>query len=85
MDIVKTIVLVLEVICSVLLTVVILFQSGKEAGLSGAIGGGNGSSYLGKGKGKTLDAKLAGATKWIAAAFVLLTVASLALIAVTAA
>lgn len=80
MEIAKNIVLVLQVISSVLLILVVLFQSGKEAGLSSAISGGNNASYLGKGRGKTLDAKLAGATKWLSAAFVVLTIASLALI-----
>ena len=47
-------------------------QSGKSAGLSGVIAGGS-ETFLGKGKSKTLDAKLASATKWIAGAFVLLT------------
>ena len=36
MEVLKTIVTILEVIASVLLIVVVLVQSGKEAGLSGA-------------------------------------------------
>ena len=63
---------IIQLLCGVLLTVVVLFQSGKSAGLSGAIGGGS-ETFLGKGKSKTLDAKLASATKWIAGVFVLLT------------
>ena len=47
-------------------------QSGKSAGLSGAISGGA-ETFLSKGKAKTLDAKLAKATKWFALAFVVLT------------
>ena len=72
MEIVKIIVTVLEVICSIGLIVVVLLQSGKEAGLSGAISGGA-DTYMGKGKSSTLDQKLASATKWIALVWVLLT------------
>ena len=72
MEIVKIIVTVLEVICSIGLIAVVLLQSGKEAGLSGAIAG-NADTYMGKGKSSTLDQKLASATKWIALVWVLLT------------
>ena len=78
MEIVKIIVTVLEVICSIGLIAVVLLQSGKEAGLSGAISGGA-DTYMGKGKSSTLDQKLASATKWIALVWVLLTL-SLSLI-----
>ena len=72
MEVVKIIATVLEVIASVLLVAVVLLQSGKEAGLSGAIAG-NSESYMGKGKGGSLDKKLASATKWIALAWIVLT------------
>ena len=78
MEIVKIIVSVLEVICSIGLIAVVLMQSGKESGLSGAISGGS-DTYMGKGKSSTLDQKLASATKWISLAWVLLTL-SLSLI-----
>ncbi len=83
MEIVKNIILVLDILCSICLIAVISLQSGKEAGLNSAVYGGNNSSYLGKGKGRSLDAKLAAATKWVAAAFVVLTIASLAFISLT--
>ena len=72
MEIVKIIVTVLEVICSIGLIAVVLLQSGKEAGLSGAISGGA-DTYMGKGKSSTLDQKLASATKWIALVWAVLT------------
>ena len=72
MEVVKIIVTVLEVITSVALVVVIMLQSGKESGLSGAISG-NSDTYMGKGKTKSLDAKLASATKWIALVWILVT------------
>lgn len=72
MEVVKIIVTVLEVIASIALVVVILLQSGKESGLSGAIAG-NTDSYMNKSKMGGLDKKLASATKWIALAWIILT------------
>ena len=69
MEVVLTI---LEVIASIALIVVVLLQSGKEAGLSSAIAGGS-DTYLSKSKSGSLDQKLAAATKWIALAWILLT------------
>ena len=73
MDVLEIILTVLEVIASVALILVVLFQSGKEAGLSGAITGGSQDTYLNKNKNGTLDRMLASATKWIALAWILLT------------
>ena len=56
---------------SVLLIVVVLLQSGKESGL-GAIAG-NSDSYMNKNGSGNLNKKLATATKWVAAAWILLT------------
>ena len=67
----QTILTVLEVIASIALIVVVLLQSGKEAGLSGAISG-NTDTYMGKGKTGSLDKKLASITKWVALVWVLL-------------
>ena len=65
--------IVLEVIASLALIVIVLFQSGKEAGLSGAVGGGSSDTYLSKNKSASLDKKLASATKWVALAWIALT------------
>ena len=70
----KTVVMVLEVIASLALILVVLFQSGKESGLSGAISGSS-ETYLSKNKKGGLDQTLATATKWVALAWVLLTLA----------
>ena len=77
MDILKTIFIVLEVIVSVGLVAVVTLQSGKESGL-GALTGNN-DSYLSKSKFGSLDKLLAAATKWIALAWIVLTL-SLSLI-----
>ncbi len=63
---------ILQLISAVAVTLVVLFQSGKRSGLSGSISGGA-ETFLSKGKARTVDAKLAKATKWIALVFVLLT------------
>ena len=65
---------ILEVIASIALIVVVLLQSGKEAGLSGAVSG-NMDSFMNKGKSVGLDKKLASWTKWIAIVWILLTLA----------
>ncbi len=74
MEIINIVLTVLEVITSIALVVVILLQSGKESGLSGAISGSS-DTYMGKNKSSSLDKKLASSTKWIAAVWILLTLA----------
>ena len=72
MEVLRIILIVLEVIASVALIAIVLFQSGKESGLSGAIAG-NSDSYMSKSKNGGLDKKLASATKWVALAWIVLT------------
>ena len=72
MGVLKTILIIVEVLCSIALICVVLFQSGKESGLSGALAG-KADSYLSKNKSSNLDQMLASSTKWIAAAWVILT------------
>ena len=62
---------IVEVIASLFLIAVVLLQSGKSAGLSGAIAGAA-DAFMGKGKSKTLDATLARMTKWVALVFIIL-------------
>ena len=68
MTIVLTILLLLT---EVFLIAVVLLQSGKRSGLSGAISGAA-DTFMSKSKAKTWDAKLAKMTKWVALAFVVL-------------
>ena len=63
---------ILQLIAALILILVVLFQSGKSQGLSGAIGG-IADSYMAKSKAKSLDAKLAKGTKWVGAVFIILT------------
>ena len=69
-----TLVMILQVLCGLFLIAVVLIQSGKSAGLSGAIGG-VADSFMSKNKAKSIDAKLARATKWVGAVFIVLTLA----------
>ena len=62
---------VIQLILAVGLVVIVTLQSGKSAGLSSAIAGGD--SFAAKGKSKSLDAKLAKATKWIGGVCIVLT------------
>ena len=72
MNALKLILTILQLLSGLAVTVVVLLQSGKSAGLSGAIAGGA-ETFLSKGKAKSLDAKLAKATKWVGAVFLILT------------
>ena len=69
---IKLIFTILQVLSGLAVSVVVLMQSGKSAGLSGAISGAA-ETFMSKGKAKAFDEKLAKATKWIALGFVVLT------------
>ena len=63
---------ILQLLAALILIAIVLFQSGKSQGLSGSIGG-IADSYMAKSKAKSIDAKLAKATKWVGVIFVVLT------------
>lgn len=70
METLKNVVTVLQLLCSLGLIVVVMLQSGKEAGLSGALAG-NSNSYLANTKkGSSL---LARSTVYVGLAFAVLT------------
>ncbi len=64
---------ILLLLVDLFLITVILLQEGKTAGINGSISGGA-DTFLSKNKAKSLDAKLARWTKWVAVAFVVLSV-----------
>ena len=72
MEIVKIVLTVIQVIAALFLIAVVLLQSGKSAGLSGAIAGGA-DTFLTKNKARSWDARLAKWTKWVAILFIVLT------------
>lgn len=71
MNIAILVISIIMVLLAIFLIAVVLLQSGKTAGLSGAIAGGA-DTFLSKNKAKSWDAKLAKATKWVAIAFLVI-------------
>lgn len=69
---VKTILTVVFVIVCVVLSIIVLMQEGKSAGL-GAISG-SADTYWGKNKGRSMEGNLNKATKILAALFILLAI-----------
>ena len=72
MGILKVILTIVFIIISLVLTVVILMQEGKQAGL-GAIAGAA-DTYWGKNKGRSMEGMLVKITKYAVVAFILLAV-----------
>ena len=72
MTVAQIIVSIVYFIIALALIAIVILQSGKSAGLSGAIGGGA-ETFLSKNKAKSVDSKLAKMTKWVAIAFMVLT------------
>ena len=70
----KTVILVIQVICAIALMVVIILQPGKSAGLSGSIAGGS-EQLFGKQKSRGVDELLSKVTGYVAALFMALTLA----------
>ena len=68
-----TVVRVIHLILSLILIAVVLLQSGKAQGLSGAIAGGS-ETFFGKNKGRTIDAILSKWTSVVAIAFLVTSV-----------
>ncbi|MCL2589109.1 MAG: preprotein translocase subunit SecG [Oscillospiraceae bacterium] len=64
---------VIHMLAAVFLIAVILLQSGKSAGLSGALTGGGGDTFMSKNKGRSWDKRLARITKWVAIGFAAIT------------
>ena len=71
MEVLRIICTVVMLLSAVALIVIVLFQSGKSAGLSGAIAG-NSDNFMSKNKNRSWDAKLATSTKWVAAVWLII-------------
>ena len=67
------IVQILYWVVSLAIILIVLLQSGKSAGLSGAIAGGA-ETFFGKNKGRTLDGLLSKLTTVVAVAFIILSI-----------
>ena len=72
MAVLRIVLTILLIIISFVFTGIVLMQEGKSAGL-GAISGAA-ETYWGKNKGRSMEGKLVKFTKFLAIAFILLTV-----------
>ena len=72
MAVLKIVLTVVYIIVSIALVILVLMQEGKSAGL-GSISGAA-ETYWGKNKGRSMDGMLVKITKWLAIAFILLSV-----------
>lgn len=73
MSVPTIITLVIHLIVSVALIIIVLLQSGRQAGLSGAIAGGA-ETFFGKNKGRTIDGILKKWTAVVAGVFIITSV-----------
>lgn len=71
MAVLKIILMIIYAIICVALTVIVLMQEGKQAGLSGTISGAA-DTYWGKNKGRSMEGALERITKFLAVGFILL-------------
>ena len=65
----------LLIVLSIVITVIVLMQEGRSQGLSGVIAGGA-DTFLGKTKGRTIEAKLERITRYLAIAFFVIVLAA---------
>ncbi len=72
MEVLRIILTIVFILVSIALTVLVLMQEGKQAGL-GAISGAA-ESYWGKNKGRSMEGRLVKITKILAVAFLLIAV-----------
>ena len=72
MEVLRIVIQVMFILICIALTVLVLMQEGKSAGL-GAISGAA-ETYWGKNKGRSMDGKLIKITKYLAIGFLALTV-----------
>lgn len=72
-QIVQGIILIVYIIVAVVLTVLVLMQEGKQAGLTGAISGAA-ESYWGKNKSRSMEGGLVLATRILGTLFIILSI-----------
>lgn len=70
----KTALTIIDIIVALVLIVIVLMQSGRTQGISGAIAGGA-ETFFGKNKGRTIDGILSKVTSVVAVLFIILSVA----------
>ena len=72
MEILRTVINILFILECIALTVIVLMQEGKSAGL-GAIAGAA-DTYWGKNKGRSMEGALVKSTKFLAIAFIVISI-----------
>ena len=70
MTLLRVLTVVFMIVC-LIITVVILLQEGKQAGLTGAISGAA-DTYWGKNKGRSMEGTLVKITKYLAISFIVI-------------
>lgn len=73
MAVLKTVIMVIYAVVCIALTIIVLMQEGKSAGLTGAISG-VADTYWGKNKGRSMEGKMEKFTKLLAILFILLSI-----------
>ncbi|MCI8770443.1 MAG: preprotein translocase subunit SecG [Lachnospiraceae bacterium] len=71
MQVIHTILLIVYIIVCVALTIIVLMQEGKQAGLTGAISGAA-ETYWGKNKGRSMEGGLILATRILTVLFIVI-------------
>jgi preprotein translocase subunit SecG len=73
MDALKLILQIVYILVCIALVFIVLRQEGKYGGLSGALTG-TSETYWAKNKGRSVEGKLELATKWLAGAFIVISI-----------
>jgi len=68
----KLVLVIIFMIVCIALTIIVLSQEGKSAGLTGSISGNGGDTYWSKNKGRSKEGALEKSTKFLAMAFILI-------------
>ncbi len=69
----KTVLIVIYALVCIALTIIVLMQEGKSAGLTGSISG-MADTYWGKNKGRSMEGNMEKFTKILAVLFILLSI-----------
>ena len=73
MAVLETVIMVIYAVICIALTIIVLMQEGKSAGLTGAISG-VADTYWGKNKGRSMEGAMERTTKILAVLFILLSI-----------
>ena len=69
----RTLLTIIFILVCIALTVVVLAQDGKDAGL-GSLSGTTADSYWGKNKSRSMEGNLVRFTRWLAIGFIVITI-----------